>query len=49
MDPSTTIDDKGQADLKVDTKDEILTKEGSNVSIGNSNTRLYNESERRIW
>ena len=39
----TTMDDKGQASLKVDTKDEILTKkECSNMSIVNSNTRFYN-------
>ena len=45
----TTTDNKGQADLKVGTKDNILTKkEGSNVRI-NCNAILYDESERRIW
>ena len=42
----TTTDDKGQANLKGVTNDEISTKkEGSKVSIFNSNVRLYDESE----
>ena len=45
----TTMEDKGQADLKGVTHDEISTKkEGSNVRTINSNTRLYDESELRI-
>ena len=36
--------------MKGVTHDEILTKkEGSNVKIVNSNIRLYNDSEPRIW
>ena len=46
---ATTTDDKGQADLKGVTKDEISTKEGSNMKIMSSKVRLYEESERRIW
>ena len=43
------MEDKGQADLKGVTHDEISTKkEGSNVRTINSNTRLYDESELRI-
>ena len=46
----TTMDDKGQADLKGVTNYEISTKkENSNVEIVNSNARFYDESERRIW
>ena len=45
----TTEDDKGQANLKCVTQGEISTKEGSNVKIVNSNMRLYDDSERRIW
>ena len=44
-----TTDDKGQENLKGVTKEEISTKEGSNMKIINSNVRLYNESEQRIW
>ena len=43
------MDDKGQADLKSVTNYEITTKEGSIVKILNSNMRLYDDSERRIW
>ena len=45
----TTMDDKGQTDLKGVTHDEISTKEGYNVRIVNSNARVNDESERRIW
>ena len=46
----TTTDDKGQADLKGVTKDEISTKKkGFNVKIVNSNMRMYDDSKRRIW
>ena len=48
----TTMDDKGlacKADLKGVTQDEFSTKECSDVRIVNSNVRLYDESERRIW
>ena len=46
----TTTDDKGQADLKGVTKDEISTKKKRfNVKIVNSNMRMYDDSKRRIW
>ena len=46
----TTKDNKGQANLKGVTNDEILTKkEGSNVKILNSNIRLFNDIQRIIW
>ena len=45
----TTMDNKGQEDLKSVSEDEILTKEGSNVKILNSNMRSYDDGERRIW
>ena len=46
----TTMGDKRQADFKGVSHDEISTKkEGSSVRIVNSNARLYDESERRIW
>ena len=46
----TTANNKGEADLKGVSNNEISTKkEGSNVRIVNSNARLYDESERRIW
>ena len=43
------MDDNDQVDLKGVTKDEISTKQGSNIKIMNSNVRLYDDSERRIW
>ena len=42
----TSMDDKGQVDLKGVSQDEIsIKKEGSNVKMINSNMRLYDESE----
>ena len=46
----TATDDKGQADLKGVTNDEISTKkEGSNGKNVNTNARLYDDREQRIW
>ena len=46
----TTMDDKGQTNLKGVTKDEIsIKKKGFNVKIVNSHMRMYDDSKRRIW
>ena len=46
----TTTNDKDQANLKGVTKDDISTKKkGFNVKIVNSNMRLYDDNNRRIW